>query len=126
MKERKSVNRTEFNADRLVDDLIKRGISSDKISCSNNSLNIKFHKYFEIYLDDDYCSYFNTHWHPYDNDEILGFINDLINEEYIFYHKYRFPWRMKMYKKENLNELLKLKKKKSLRVYSAIKIYIDN
>lgn len=120
------MNRTEFNSERLVKDLVKRGILLDKISHSNNELKIKFHRYFEVYLADDYCSYFNIHWHPYDNNEILDFIDDLINEAYVFYHQYKFWWRMKIYKKNKLETLLKLKSKKGLRIYTATNIYIDN
>lgn len=120
------MSRTEFDSERLIKDLVKRGISVDKISHSNNELKIKFHKYFEVYLADDYCSYFNTHWHPYDNNEVLEFIDDLINEEYVFYHKYKFPWWIKIYGKNKLDRLLKLKSKKGLRIYTATNIYIDN
>lgn len=120
------MKRTDFNAETLTDALIERGISKDKISYSNDSLKIKFHKYFEVYLADDYCSYFNTHWHPYDNNEILRFIEGLLNEEYVFYHKYKFPWWMKVYNKDKLNKLIKLGNKKGLRVYTAINIYVDN
>lgn len=80
------MNRMEFNLERFVKDLVKRGILLDKISYFNNELKIKFYRYFEVYLVDDYCFYFNIYWYLYDNNEILDFIDDLINEVYVFYY----------------------------------------
>jgi len=119
-------NRTDFNAEFLEREFQERGITSDMLSSSESHIKIQFHKHFEVLFEDDYCSYFNQHWHPCDNQEALKFVDDLMNEEYIFYHRYKFPYSWKMYKKHHLPKLLKRKDKKHCRVYSAIKIYVDN
>jgi len=119
-------NRTDFNADYIIEKLYCYDFLKDKISVVNDMLIIRFHKYFEIKFGDDYCEFFNTHCHPSDNKEVLEIINELINEESVFYHRYRFPFWQKIYNKSDLPQLLKTKNKKSRRVYSAVRIYIDD
>jgi len=98
----------------------------DKISIHNGEvIFIEFHKYLEIRLSDDMCEYFNTHWHPNDNEDSFEFLGDLINERVVFYEN-RITRRRKQYDGVYLDKLLKTKNKKFCRVYSAMKIYIDN
>lgn len=119
-------NRTDFNAELLFDSLMQYEQLNDKVSLLNSVITIVFHKYFKIIICDDFCEFFDTHWHPNNNDETLQFVDDLLAEKYIFFHRYKFPHRMKRYKKQDLPRLLKTKNKKFCRVYSAINIYIDN
>jgi len=119
-------NRTDFDVKYIVENLQKHECLKDKVFPETDWVLIKFHKYFEISFGDDFCEFFNTHWHPNDNTEILEFIGDLVNEKYIFYHKYKFPFGQRIYKLKDLPRLIKTKNKKNRRVYSATKIYIDN
>jgi len=119
-------NWTEYDAEKLLESLKHYELLDGKVFHDNGFITINFHKYFDVKICDDMFEFFDTHSHPYDNEEIIKEIEYLLNEEIIFYEKYKFPFWKQRYSKYYLPELLKKKDKKYCRVYSAIKIYVDN
>lgn len=120
-------NRTDFNAEKLLERLGKYQFLNGKVVWDGVFITIAFHKYFDVKICDDLFEFFDTHCHPFNNEEILKYIDALINEEIIFYHRYKFPHWKQRYKKEDLPALVKkTQNKKSCRVFSAMKIYVDN
>jgi hypothetical protein len=137
-------NRTDFDANIIVAALQKYEFLQGKIAVEkyetlirfgknkggtivDEVLNIEFHKYLSLRMGDDYCEYFNTHWHPNDNKEAIEFLNDLANEKTIFY-KNRLTRRHKIYfnvDSSKMKRLLKRKNKRFCVLFSAKQIYID-
>lgn len=113
-----------FDANKIYEILNQHEYLKDKVLLHNEWICIEFHKYLKIEMGDDYCEYFNTHWHPYDEEAALEFIDDLVNEKIIFYQNRRTRHN-KQYPGFYLDKLLKTRDKKFCRIFSATKIYVD-
>lgn len=91
-------------------------------------INIVFHEFLTVRLsygwNEWYLSYNDLSWNPKNSEEVLDFLAKLLNESIIFYEN-RLTNIFNVYGKDNLNTLL-LDNHKFIRVYSAMKIYMDN
>jgi hypothetical protein len=109
----------------IYEKLRKNDAVADKVSMlGTDMISIRFHKYLHIRFDDDMLEYLDMHRHPYDSEEVLDFVDDLINER-IFFYRNRLLCRNKQYDGVWLDRVLKTKNKRYRRVFSAIQIYID-
>jgi hypothetical protein len=115
-----------FKPDFILTKLSEYEVLRDKVSYADDCITITFHKYLHISFSDDYCEFFGRHIHPADDNEILEFVKELLDEKYVFFHRHRFPQIRRIYGRSKLPRLLQSKNKKGRRLYSATKIYIDN
>ena len=91
---------------------------------SNNDeyIIVEFNKYLDITIYQDTVYYNNTHFHPYNNDDILMFLKELLAERFVFVKN--IIGTIKQYPYYKLDKLLK--KRTNVVVFSAKKIYKDN
>lgn len=116
----------DCNTQILYDALQKNEFLKDKVTITEDTITIEFHKYFSVMIGEDYLEYFNTHFHPNTNDA-YQFIMELLAEQHAFYEN-RITLRKKRYLSITKKTLERLKKKKYLkfsRFYTAVKIYAD-
>jgi hypothetical protein len=113
-----------FDIKIVYDKLLEYDLLKGKMRLEKDMIYIDFHKYLHVQLADDYCEYFNTHWHPSTVEEAVEFVVSLLNEQDVFVTN-RFILLHEIYPGYCLEGLIRKKNKRGYRVFSAIKIYVD-
>ncbi|MCL2639057.1 MAG: hypothetical protein FWD48_11890 [Oscillospiraceae bacterium] len=111
----------------VYDELSKIENLKDKMVLSDceTAINIDFHEYLHLYVDDDYIDINRlTHWHPWDDEQIIEDITEIASGD-IIYIEYagRNPFKLLNFKSLTEGEFEKKKEKymskKHLRIYSG-------
>ena len=123
--EHKDRKLAEANLKEIYEKLQKYDQLRDKITIDDAWVTIRFHEYLEVKMSGRLeCSFLDRSWYPSENQELLEFVDDLVNERIIFYQKNIRKQRFKTYPGFAIDGLLmETNKKKNRRVFSAMRIY---
>jgi hypothetical protein len=113
------------NINLLYEELLQRHYRlRSKITVGSDWMTIRFHQHMEIRLNSNICTFLNESWYFYDSRGALAFIDELVNEEVVFFQNSR-TGRLETYPGRDLKDLIAKKNKRNCRVFSAKMIYVD-
>ena len=108
----------------VYDELSKIENLKDKMVLSEcqTSIIINIHEYLRLYVDDDYIDINQlTHWHPWDDEQIIEDITEIASGDIVYVEDIRFfSTSIKSMTKEKFEKKKeKYMNKKHLRIYSG-------